>query len=130
MNRYNDLNFPSFELSLALRQSGVLRKWKPEDDWEWWWYCYSDVEPQIFSIAEIMEQVDGFYPYCIWQAIPCPSLGEMMDYLRENGWVEWFETSPLKWCFCDKDNNTTISSADTAPNACAKGLTCLLQQRG
>lgn len=118
---YNDLNFPSFEVSLDLWQSGVLRKWKPEDDWEWWWYSIEDV--LIFSNKSYLSgseewKIKTFY------AIPCPSLGEMVERLGNKALSIHKIQGMESYCICTGLHNIIIANgiANTAPNAAAKGL--------
>jgi len=117
---YNELNFPSFEIALQLWQSGVLRKWKPEDDWEWWW-VWDTEDPKMAFSSGILHYTDiqNIISKMNIQYIPCPSLGEMMERLYkkncsiDKNWEDWH---------IHNYSGTVIGKADTAPNAAAKGL--------
>ena len=124
MNKtFNDLNFPSFNIMLKFwfEHRDILRKWKTEDDWEWWWVC-KDGKNEIFNKEKTRKVYERmFVPFFepLPFAIPCPSLGEMMERLYFKGcsldknWEDWHIHS---------FSGTILSRSDTAPNAVAKGL--------
>lgn len=135
---YNELNFPDLEHSLSLWPD-VCRKMKPEDDWGMWCATINDEPAWLVDkeIAEMMvtdleyNRIDKFY------AIPCPSLGEMIERLAlKDIYIEPFidyypvHLPPKLRYRCLKHLPTQEISryfikdteSDTAPNAAAKGL--------
>ncbi len=118
MECFNELNFPSFEIDLELWQSGILQKWKPEDDWEWWWGAIEDYNLEIieFSSAKLFSY-EPAYDCKKFYAIPCPSLGETMERLLKSPTAIFADDLGY---FCGGYFEETYS--DTAPNAVAKGL--------
>jgi len=118
----NELNFPSFEIALNLWQSGVLREWKPEDDWEWWWAAL-DMDRKIEIVYHSPLHPELMSDYIPIYAIPCPSLGEMVERLAEKGFQPFRKTNG-DWSIGTYILNNWIPliMQDTAPNAAARGL--------